>query len=45
MKQTGKAYDLEPMNAQERRSIHLLFENDGSIDTFSAGEGEKTRYY
>ena len=41
VKQTGKAYDLEPMNAQERRSIHILFENDTTISTFSAGEGRE----
>ena len=30
---------LRPMNAAERRIIHLIFENDSRVRTFSAGNG------
>ena len=30
---------LRPMNAAERRLVHLIFENDNRIRTFSAGNG------
>jgi predicted RNA-binding protein Jag len=39
VKATGDELELDPMNSAERRSIHLLFENDTTIRTFSEGEG------
>lgn len=33
--------ELKPMNAAERRIIHLLFKNNKKIRTFSVGEGSK----
>lgn len=39
----GKRVELDPMNAAERRSIHLLFENDTNVKSLSEGEGNRRR--
>ncbi len=39
VKATGDELELDPMNSAERRSIHLLFENDSTIKSFSEGDG------
>ena len=33
--------ELEPMNAAERREIHMLFQDDQEIKSFSVGEGRE----
>ncbi|WP_276874974.1 RNA-binding cell elongation regulator Jag/EloR [Dialister micraerophilus] len=38
-KRTGEAVKLEPMNAAERRIIHLALQNDNEVTTESEGEG------
>lgn len=38
-KRTGEAVKLEPMNAAERRIIHLALQNDSEVTTDSEGEG------
>ena len=38
-KRTGEAVKLEPMNAAERRIIHLALQNDNEVSTESEGEG------
>lgn len=38
-KRTGEAVKLEPMNAAERRIIHLALQDDDEITTDSEGEG------
>ena len=40
---TGDELELDPMNSAERRSIHLLFENDEKVQTFSEGEGNNRK--
>ena len=37
---TGDNISLEPMNADDRKAIHMLFENHNDIKTESEGEGE-----
>lgn len=39
-KQTGKPVVISPLNAHDRRIIHLILEKDKSIKTFSRGEGQ-----
>ena len=36
--QKGKRVELRPMRASDRRMIHMLYENDERIRTFSKGE-------
>jgi spoIIIJ-associated protein len=38
-KATGKAVNLQPMNASDRRIVHLTLKQDRSIETRSEGEG------
>jgi spoIIIJ-associated protein len=38
-KQTGKPVVLSPMNAHDRRIVHLALEKDKSLKTISRGEG------
>jgi spoIIIJ-associated protein len=38
-KQTGKPVVISPLNAHDRRIIHLTLEKDKSLKTFSRGEG------
>jgi spoIIIJ-associated protein len=38
-KTTGKAVSLQPMNASERRIVHLALKHDRAIETRSEGEG------
>ena len=38
-KATGKAVNLQPMNASDRRIIHLTLKQDRGIETRSEGEG------
>jgi spoIIIJ-associated protein len=38
---TGENTPLDPMNADDRKAIHLLFENHNDIITESEGEGER----
>ena len=40
---TGKNITLDPMNADDRKAIHLLFENHNDIVTQSEGEGDQRR--
>lgn len=35
VRRTGRSYQLEPMNAYERRIVHHAFENDPEIATWS----------
>ena len=35
VRQTGRAYQLEPMNAYDRRIVHNAFHNDPDIQTWS----------
>ena len=35
VRQTGRAYQLEPMNAYERRIVHNAFANDSEIQSWS----------
>ena len=39
VKQYGKSVALEPMNAADRRAIHVMFQDSDSIETVSEGEG------
>ena len=36
---TGKIYRFDPMNAKERKIIHMYLKNNPKIETFSEGEG------
>lgn len=36
---TGKIYRFDPMNAKERKIIHMYLKNNSKIETFSEGEG------
>jgi spoIIIJ-associated protein len=36
---TGKIYRFDPMNAKERKIIHIYLKNNPKIETFSEGEG------
>jgi spoIIIJ-associated protein len=38
-KQNGKPVVISPLNAHDRRIIHLTLEKDKSLKTFSRGEG------
>ena len=38
-KANGKAFRFEPMNAHDRRIVHLALKSDTSVETFSEGEG------
>lgn len=40
VKMTGKAVTLGPYNANDRRTIHIAFQDDPSLETQSIGEGE-----
>lgn len=42
-KENRKRIALPSMNAAERREMHLLFEDDSSINTFSEGKGDHRR--
>jgi spoIIIJ-associated protein len=35
--------ELDPMNAEERRVVHLALADDGDVRTESVGEGEDRR--
>jgi spoIIIJ-associated protein len=39
VKETGKPAAMSPMNAHDRRIVHLLLENDTDLRTKSAGDG------
>lgn len=39
-KQTGKPVVISPLNAHDRRIIHLILEKDKSLKTISRGEGQ-----
>ncbi|MBA4392336.1 MAG: hypothetical protein C0407_02170 [Desulfobacca sp.] len=39
-KQTGKPVVISPLNAHDRRIIHMTLEKDKSLKTFSRGEGQ-----
>lgn len=43
VRQTGRSVSLEPMNAYERRIVHLTLKEDPDIATESMGEGEERR--
>jgi spoIIIJ-associated protein len=40
VRQSGRSIALEPMPAAERRIVHLILAEDGSVGTSSVGEGE-----
>jgi spoIIIJ-associated protein len=40
VRQSGRSIALEPMPAAERRIVHLILAEDGSVSTSSVGEGE-----
>ncbi|MGE4170592.1 MAG: protein jag [Candidatus Margulisiibacteriota bacterium] len=37
--ENGRKAELRPMNATERRMVHMLFQNDTRIRSFSVGDG------
>ena len=39
----GRPFDLEPMNPEERRIVHLALAEDPDVETVSEGEGEDRR--
>ncbi|SNX53778.1 RNA-binding cell elongation regulator Jag/EloR [Thermoanaerobacterium sp. RBIITD] len=43
VKEENKSITLEPMNANERRIIHLALQDDPDIETFSEGEEPNRR--
>lgn len=43
VKQENRSITLEPMNANERRIIHLALQDDPDIETFSEGEEPNRR--
>jgi spoIIIJ-associated protein len=43
VKSTGVSYTFGPMNANERRIIHLSLSSDEGLDTESIGEGNNRR--
>mgnify|MGYP001054289179 CR=1 FL=1 len=43
VKRKGQPCELEPMNPNERRIIHLALKNDKDVDTTSKGEGSYRR--
>lgn len=43
VKRTGAAYRFDPMSSIERRIIHLYFEPDADLETFSEGDGTLRR--
>ena len=43
LRKIGTQEELEPMNAYERRFIHLLFEKDETVKSYSIGEGNYRR--
>jgi len=43
IKKTGREVELEPMNARDRRQVHLLLKDNPAVATVSRGEGEKRR--
>jgi len=40
---SGQAYELSPMNAHERRVVHLALQDFGGVMTESTGEGPRRR--
>jgi len=38
-KTSGKPFRFEPMNAHDRRLVHLALKADPAVETFSEGEG------
>ena len=43
VRETGNSITLEPMNAAERRLVHIMFADDADIETNSIGEGENRK--
>lgn len=43
VRETGSPITLEPMSASERRLVHLLFAEDGELETNSIGEGDNRK--
>lgn len=41
--ESKKRVTLYPMTAAERREVHMMFENESDINTFSEGHGERRR--
>lgn len=42
-KETSSAVELEPMNSDERRYVHLLFEKSSDLNSTSIGDGSDRR--
>ena len=40
---SNQATELEPMNPADRKAVHMLFENNADIETFSTGSGHNRR--
>lgn len=43
VKETGRDYELPPMNPAERRFIHMIISEDDSVASESIGEGNNRR--
>jgi len=42
-KSTGRVVELKPLNARDRRTIHIALKGDDAVETKSAGQGEMKR--
>ena len=43
VRQTGRPYHLEPMNAYERRIVHTAFKDDPEVTTWSPPDGARIK--
>ncbi len=43
VRQTGRSYQLEPMNAYERRIVHTLFKDDPEVMTWSPPDDSRVK--
>jgi predicted RNA-binding protein Jag len=43
VRQTGRSYQLEPMNAYERRIVHNTFKDDPQIMTWSPPDDARVK--